>query len=95
MILSAAMMLDHVGEGEKADRIREAIAAVVKEGKVRTYDMMRIPGGAKVDQPGRGQHRADDRRGPGKAGMMQDWLCAGGMHRMDQSWKLAQRVAQR
>jgi isocitrate dehydrogenase (NAD+) len=41
------MMLDHVGEGAKADRIRKAIADVVKEGKVRTYDMMRISGGAK------------------------------------------------
>ena len=29
MILSAAMMLDHVGENEKAERVREAIAAVV------------------------------------------------------------------
>ena len=47
MILSAAMMLDHVGERAKADVIRAAIAAVVKEGKVRTYDMMRIAGGAK------------------------------------------------
>ncbi len=47
MILSAAMMLDHVGERAKGDRIRTAIAEVVKEGKVRTYDMMRIPGGAK------------------------------------------------
>ncbi len=47
MILSAAMMLDHVNEGQKAERIRTAIAAVVREGKVRTYDMMRIPGGAK------------------------------------------------
>jgi len=47
MILSAAMMLDHVGESAKAERIRKAIADVVKEGKVRTYDMMRIPGGAK------------------------------------------------
>ena len=46
MFLSAVMMLEHVGEVEKARRIREAIAAVVKEGKVRTYDMMRIPGGA-------------------------------------------------
>jgi isocitrate dehydrogenase (NAD+) len=46
MILSAAMMLDHVGEGARADRIRHAVAAVVKEGKVRTYDMMRIPGGS-------------------------------------------------
>ncbi len=48
MFLSAAMLLEHVGENEKAKRIREAIAAVVKEGKVRTYDMMRIPGGAKA-----------------------------------------------
>ena len=47
MILSAAMMLDHVDEGAKSERIRKAIADVVKEGKVRTYDMMRIPGGAK------------------------------------------------
>jgi 3-isopropylmalate dehydrogenase len=47
MILSAAMMVDHVGEHDKADRMRNAVAAVVKEGKVRTYDMMRIPGGAK------------------------------------------------
>jgi isocitrate dehydrogenase (NAD+) len=47
MIFSAAMLLDHVNEGHKAERIREAIAKVVCEGKVRTYDMMRIPGGAK------------------------------------------------
>ena len=47
MILSAAMMLDHLGENDKARKIRDAIAAVVAEGKVRTYDMLRIPGGAK------------------------------------------------
>jgi 3-isopropylmalate dehydrogenase len=47
MILSAAMMLDHLGETDKATKIRAAIAAVVAEGKVRTYDMMRITGGAK------------------------------------------------
>ena len=47
MILSAAMMVDHVGEHDKADKIRKAIAAVVEEGKVRTYDMMRVAGGAK------------------------------------------------
>src|ERR1035441_6693678 len=52
MFLSAVMMLEHVGEVEKARRIREAIAAVVKEGKVRTYDMMRIPGGAKAISQG-------------------------------------------
>jgi len=45
MILTAAMMLDHVGEADSAKRIRDAVAAVVKEGKVRAYDMMRIPGG--------------------------------------------------
>jgi 3-isopropylmalate dehydrogenase len=48
MILSAAMMVDHVGESDKAERIRNAVAAVVKEGKVRPYDMMRIPGGPDV-----------------------------------------------
>ena len=45
MILSAAMMLDHIGETGKAETIRSAIALVVQEGKVRTYDMLRIPGG--------------------------------------------------
>ena len=52
MFLSAVMMLEHVGEVEKARRIREAIAAVVKEGEIRTYDMMRIPGGAKAISQG-------------------------------------------
>ena len=47
MILSAAMMVEHVGETDKADRLRNAVSAVVKEGRVRTYDMMRISGGAK------------------------------------------------
>jgi len=47
MILTAAMMLDHVGETDNAKRIRDAVAAVVAEGKVRAYDMMRIPGGSK------------------------------------------------
>ena len=47
MILSAAMMVEHVGEVENAERIKSAVASVVKEGKVRTYDMMRISGGAK------------------------------------------------
>jgi isocitrate dehydrogenase (NAD+) len=48
MILSAAMMLDHVGEGTKAHRIRKAIAEAVKEGGVRTYDMLRLSGGPKT-----------------------------------------------
>ncbi|MGD2070942.1 MAG: isocitrate/isopropylmalate family dehydrogenase [Gemmatimonadota bacterium] len=45
MILSAAMLLDHVGETERAERVRHAVARVVEAGEVRTYDMMRIPGG--------------------------------------------------
>ena len=48
MFLSAVMMLEHIGQAEKAQRIRDAIATVVKEGRVRTYDMMRIPGGPKA-----------------------------------------------
>ncbi len=52
MILSAAMMLDHVGETDKAERVRTAIAEVVAEGRVRAYDMMRIPGGPKVFEQG-------------------------------------------
>jgi len=48
MFLSAVMMLEHVGEVGKGRRIREAIAAVAKEGRVRTYDMMRLAGGAKA-----------------------------------------------
>ena len=52
MILSAAMMLDHIKEDAKADRIRKAIAAVIREGKVRTYDMMRLSGGPKAISQG-------------------------------------------
>ncbi len=52
MILSAAMLLDHVGEEEKARRVRDAVAAVVREGKVRTYDMLRLAGGPDVVRHG-------------------------------------------
>jgi isocitrate dehydrogenase (NAD+) len=48
MILSAAMLLDHVNEEEKAKQVRDAVAAVVQDGKLRTYDMMRLPGGPGV-----------------------------------------------
>ncbi len=54
-------VLDHVGENAKADRIRKAIAAVVKEGQVRTYDMMRIPGGSKaISQGAASTHQMTD-----------------------------------
>jgi 3-isopropylmalate dehydrogenase len=48
MIESACMMLDHLNEKEIAERIRKAIAAVVMEGKVRTYDMMKMKGSPDV-----------------------------------------------
>ncbi len=38
-ILAAKMMLEWLGEIEKAQAIENAVAAVIKEGKVRTYDM--------------------------------------------------------
>lgn len=52
MILSACMMLEHLGENATAARIKNAIAKVVEEGSVRTYDMMRLPGGPKVFSQG-------------------------------------------
>jgi len=48
MILSACMMLEHIGDKATSDRIKGAIAAVIEEGKVRTYDMMRLTGGPDV-----------------------------------------------
>ena len=45
MILSACMMLDYVGEEDKAVKARDAIAAVIAAGEVRTYDMMKLRGG--------------------------------------------------
>ncbi|UCE59699.1 MAG: isocitrate/isopropylmalate dehydrogenase family protein [Phycisphaerales bacterium] len=52
MILSACMMLDHIGEKDKSDRIRAAVGAVVAEGKTRTYDMLRLPGRQEVLEQG-------------------------------------------
>lgn len=52
MILSACMMLDHIGEAEKARRIRTAVAKVVEEGKVRAYDMLKLRGCQEVIEQG-------------------------------------------
>lgn len=38
-ILAAKMMLDWLGETEKGSRLEQAVAEVITEGKVRTYDM--------------------------------------------------------
>jgi 3-isopropylmalate dehydrogenase len=42
------MMLDYMGEKEICNGIRKAIAAVILEGRVRTYDMMKLPGSPEV-----------------------------------------------
>ena len=38
-ILAAKMMLDWLGETEKGIQLERATAAVIKEGRIRTYDM--------------------------------------------------------
>lgn len=38
-LLTVKLMLDWLGEGEMGQRLEAAIAAVIEEGKVRTYDM--------------------------------------------------------
>ncbi len=52
MIESACMMLDYIEEGDIAVRIRKAIAEVVIEGKVKTYDMMKMAGRPDVVEKG-------------------------------------------
>ena len=52
MILSSCMMLDHLGETGMAARIRRAIEMVISEGKVRTYDMMKMKGAPDVVDKG-------------------------------------------
>lgn len=52
MILSACMMLDHIGENEKAERIRTAIASVIYEQKTLCYDMLKLRGSPEVISQG-------------------------------------------
>lgn len=52
MIESACLMLDHLEEGAISKRIRNAIATVIEQGKVRTYDMMKMPGRPEVIEQG-------------------------------------------
>jgi isocitrate dehydrogenase (NAD+) len=48
MIESACMMLDYINEKKISSKIRKAIAEVIEEGNVRTYDMMKMAGRAEV-----------------------------------------------
>jgi isocitrate dehydrogenase (NAD+) len=43
MILSGVMMLNYIGETDKADRLEKAVAAVIEEGRYVTYDMKPTP----------------------------------------------------
>lgn len=52
MILSATMMLDHIGETETAEAIRKAVSSVVVDGDVRTYDMSKLSGSQGVVDQG-------------------------------------------
>jgi 3-isopropylmalate dehydrogenase len=52
MILSGAMMLEHIGEAGKAERIRAAIAAVIREGRIRTADLLHRSGGPEAFRAG-------------------------------------------
>lgn len=48
MIESACMMLDFVDEKNTAIKIRKAVAEIILEGKVKTYDMMKMTGRPEV-----------------------------------------------
>ena len=52
MIESACMMLDFIDEQDTAKKIRKAVAEVVSEGKVKTYDMAKMAGRADVVEKG-------------------------------------------
>jgi isocitrate dehydrogenase (NAD+) len=52
MIESACMMLDYIEEKKISSNIRRAIATVIEEGKVRTYDMMKMAGRPEAIQNG-------------------------------------------
>lgn len=52
MIESACMMLDYIDENDISAKIRKAVAEVVAEGKVRTYDMMKMTGSPDVISKG-------------------------------------------
>lgn len=52
MIESACMMLDFIDEKVIAAKIRKAVAKVIADGEVRTYDMMKMPGRPDVIEKG-------------------------------------------
>jgi 3-isopropylmalate dehydrogenase len=57
-VLAGALLAEHAGEAAIAGRIRRAVAAVVAEGQVRTYDMLRLTAGPDVAAAGAASTRA-------------------------------------
>lgn len=51
-VLAGAMLAEHVGQHDCAARVRQAVAAVVAEGRVRTYDMLGLRGADDVAAQG-------------------------------------------
>jgi isocitrate dehydrogenase (NAD+) len=52
MFLSACMMLEHIGVEKIANKIRTAIAKFIDEGKVKSYDMIKLKGGTEAINKG-------------------------------------------
>lgn len=52
MFMTAVMMLDHIGEYDISAKVKNAIAKVIDEGEIRTYDMLKLKGGADVFEKG-------------------------------------------
>ena len=45
-------MLEYLNENERSERIKKAIAGVIMEGRVRTYDMLKLKGSPDVFKKG-------------------------------------------
>jgi 3-isopropylmalate dehydrogenase len=45
-------MLDYIGEDEISARIRKSVAKVIHDGKIKTYDMLKLPGHQEVLRKG-------------------------------------------
>jgi isocitrate dehydrogenase (NAD+) len=52
MIESACMMLDFIDENKLAKKISKAVAEVIEEGKIHTYDMLKLRGTSDVVEKG-------------------------------------------
>ena len=47
LVLAACMLLDHIGDGERASRVRSALETTIREGRTLTHD---LGGSATTDQ---------------------------------------------